>query len=573
MYYSKLCDVYEDLEKNPGRLKKTEILANLLKVIKKEKNKEIIYLIQGKAFPDYDEREFGISEKLCVKALIKASGVSDKEITEKWKKLGDLGLVAEQIIGKKKQHTLFKSKLTTEKVLTNLRKLPELVGKGTVEKKLALIAELLTAASGIEAKYIIRTLIGDLRIGVASGTIRDSIVKACFHGDKEELKKANNTVQTAYDKSTDFTLVFEKACTSLKALDSITLTPGHPVKVMLALKAESIEDGFKRVGKPAAFEYKYDGFRMLINKTEKGEIKIFTRRLDEVTNQFPDVVKYVKQYVKAKSFILDGEAIGYDPKTKKFKPFEAISQRIKRKYHIEDLIKKLPIELNVFDILYYNGKSLISEPFEKRTKILRKIVKNNKYHLKASDQLITSDEKKAEKFYKKALKDNQEGVMIKNLKSPYKPGSRVGHMLKFKPAENEFDLVIIGAEYGKGKRAGLLSSFILSCRDEKNNKLLEIGRASTGLKEKAELGLSFSELTKKIIPLIKSEHGRTVDVKPKLVVTIIFQNIQRSPKYTSGFALRFPRITKLRLDRSVSDIATLKEITDEYKRMELKIHY
>jgi DNA ligase-1 len=341
---------------------------------------------------------------------------------------------------------------------------------------------------------------------------------------------------------------------------------------MLAQKAESIEDGFNRCGKPCAFEYKYDGFRMLINKQESGEIKIFTRRLDDVTTQFPEVAEYIKKNIKAKSFILDSEAIGFDPKTKKYKPFEAISQRIRRKHNIPELIKKLPVEINAFDILYLDGKSLIDEPFEKRTRLLRKIIRPQKHKFRYSHQLITDNEKKAEIFYKAALRDNQEGVMIKNLKTSYKPGLRVGHMLKLKPAENELDLVIIGAEYGKGRRVGNFSSFILACKDEDGN-LFEIGKASTGLKEKEELGLSYAELTRLLKPLIKKEQGRIVMVKPKIVVTIVYQNIQRSPTYDSGFALRFPRITQLRADRSVKDIATTKEIAADYNRYELKIHY
>ena len=190
MKYSQLCEVYEELEKNPSRLKKTEILAEFFKKLKQEKDKQIVYLLQGKAFPDYSEKEFGISEQLCIKALSKASGISDKEIVLKWKKTGDLGLVSEEIMSKKKQNTLFSDKLTTEKVLGNLKKLPELVGKGTVDKKMSLISELLTSASGTEAKYIIRTLLGDLRIGVASGTIRDSIADACF--DKEDKEESKN---------------------------------------------------------------------------------------------------------------------------------------------------------------------------------------------------------------------------------------------------------------------------------------------------------------------------------------------------------------------------------------------
>ena len=576
MLYKELCETYEELQKNPSRLKKIEILSKFLKKLKHESNKEIIYLIQGKAFPDYSEKEFGISDQLCIKALEKASGISKKEIIQKWKKIGDLGLVAEQVMSKKKQNTLFSHKLTTQKVLDNLKKLPELVGKGTVNKKMSLISELLTSASGIEAKYIIRTLLNDLRIGVASGTIRDAISDTCFNNNNvssEEIKQANKAVQESYDKANDFALVFDKAIKGIKSLHATELKPGHPLKVMLALKAQSIEDGFKRVGKPAAIEYKYDGFRMLINKDEKGTIKIFTRRLDEVTKQFPDVVKYIKENIKAKSFILDSEAVGYDPKTKKYKAFQDISQRIRRKYDIEKLEKKLPVEINVFGILYFNGKSMINEPFEKRTELIRKIIHHHPYHIRTAEQIITSDEKVAEKFYKQALKDNQEGIMIKNLQAEYKPGARVGFMLKLKPAENEFDLVITGAEYGTGKRGGILSSFTLSCYDPKNDKYLEIGKASTGLKEKEEEGLSYIELTKLVKPLITYEHGKEVKIKPKIIVTILFQNIQKSPTYESGFALRFPRVTALRHDKSLRDVATLEEIEKEFKRMELKIEY
>jgi DNA ligase-1 len=585
MDYQTLANLYENLEENPSRLKKTEILSDFLKTLKKDEL-ETIYLIQGKAYPDYSEKELGISEKLCIKALSKASGLSSDIIIEHWKKLGDLGKVAEQIINKKKQNTLFSQKITTKKVLENIKKLPELEGKGTVDKKLSLISELLTSSSGKEAKYIIRTLIGDLRIGVASGTIRDSIIKTFFKAnskentskkplgvlDSENKKQFTQAVQEAYDKTSDFLLVFEKASIGIKELKKIKLNPGHPMRQMLALKANSIEDGFKRVGKPAAFEYKYDGFRMLINKDDKGEIKLFTRRLDEVTKQFPEVVQYINEHIKAKSFIIESEAIGFDPKTKKYKPFEAISQRIRRKHNINQLVKQLPVEINTFDILYLNGKSLLELPFKKRTSLMRKLIKPYKHKIRCSHQIITSDEKEAQDFYKEALKDNQEGLMIKNLTSEYSPGARVGHMLKLKPSENELDLVITAAEYGKGKRFGILSSFTLSCKDEQGN-LLEIGKASTGLKEKEELGLSYQELTNKLLPLVTKESGRQVTIKPKIIVTIIYQNIQRSPTYKSGFALRFPRITIVRDDMGLHDIAKLKEIAHNYNRHELKIHY
>ena len=560
MRYSELCKIYEELEQNPSRLKKTEILSEFLKKLKLEKDKQVLYLLRGKIFPDYDERETGISTQITIKALSKSTGISDREIIKTWKKTGDLGLTAEKITRDKKQNTLFSNKLTTEKVLENLQKLPELEGKGTVDKKINLISELLTSSSPIEAKYIIRILLSDLRIGIGAGVLRDSIVWSCLEKEKQDYE----AVQEAYDKSTDWKEVFEKACKGKKELEATSLAPGKPVKVMLFQKEKTIAEGFERVGKPALIDFKYDGFRMMINKTDSGEIKVFTRRLDNVTKQFPEVKSYVEKYVNGDSFILDAEAVGFDPKTKAYMPFQEISQRIKRKYDIEKTAEKLPIELNVFDILYYNGNSLLKTPLKERREIIEKIIKNQKYKIKTAEAIITDKIKEAEKFYKKALEEGEEGIMMKNLTSPYKPGSRVGHGIKIKPQDNEFDLVIVKAEYGTGKRAGWITSYTVACKQD--NDLLEIGKVSTGLKEKEDLGLSFKELTKHIKPIITKENGREVEVKPKLVVTVVYQNIQKSPTYSSGFALRFPRITRLRPDRSLSDISTLAEIQKEYEK-------
>ncbi len=564
MKYEELCKIYERLEATSSRLDKTEILANFLHKLKKEKNKEIIYLLRGSVFPDYSQKEVGISAQLAIKAISKATGIPAEDVVEEWKKSGDLGKTAEKLVKKKKQITLFQKELTTEKVLENLRKAAELEGPGTIEKKISLLAELLSAAKPIEARYLIRTVLGELRVGTGEGIMRDAITWACF--GREKAKEYVASVEAAYDKANDFAAVFEAACHGVKKLEEIMLVPGKPVKVMLALKAKNIADAFEQVGKPAAFEFKYDGFRMMLNKSEDGKITIFTRRLEDVTKQFPEVVEYVKKYIKAKSFIIDSEAVGYSPRTKKYRPFQEISQRIKRKYDIEKLSKELPVEVNVFDIIYYNGKSLLNEPFRKRSELLRKIVKGKKLELKPAEQLITDSESKAESFFRKALKAGHEGLMAKNLDAPYKPGARVGYMLKIKPEEKEFDLVIVGAEYGTGKRGGWLSSFVIACRDEKTGNFLEVGKVGTGIKEKQEVGLSFDELTKMLKPLIVEEHGRDVRIKPKIVVTVVYQNIQKSPKYASGFALRFPRITRLRPDRSPSDIATLSEIREEWEK-------
>lgn len=571
MNYQKLAEVYEELSSTTKRLEKTEILSKFLKTLS-ESDKEVMYLLLGSVFPEYSEKRIGISNQIATQALSKSTGTEKSEVVKSWKKIGDLGKVAEELTKHKRQSTLHKHILTTKKVLENLQKLPELIGKGTVSKKLSLITELLTSASPLEAKYLIRTLIGDLRIGVQESTIRDAINKAFFENKKESAEK----IQRALDRANDIASVFEIAKKrKLKDFESLSIEVGKPLKVMLAQKAKNISEGFKMVGKPCAVEYKYDGFRMLIHKKGK-EIKLFTRRLENVSKQFPEVVDYINKYVSGKEFILDSEAVGYDAKTKEYQPFQHISQRIRRKYDIEKLQKELPVELNIFDILYYNGKSQIDIPFKERTKLLRKIVKKNSYKIIPSKMIITDNEKKAEKFYKAALKDNQEGVMMKNLEAIYQPGKRVGHMIKVKPEERDLDLVIMGAEYGTGKRSGWMSSFILGCKGKKKGEFLEVGKVGTGIKEKSEAesgGVSFAELTKKLTPLITEEKGRKVKIKPKIVVSVTYQEIQRSPNYNSGWALRFPRFTTLRPDKPLSEVADLKEVEKDFKNQKRNWRY
>jgi DNA ligase-1 len=570
MRYQKLAELYEEASATTKRLEKTSILAKFLKQLE-QKDKEVLYLLLGNIYPEYDERKIGVSNQIVIKAISKATGIETKQVVKEWKDIGDLGKVAEKLISKKKQSTLRSSVVTTEKVLENLRKLPALEGKGTIEKKLGLITELLTSASGLEAKYLVRTLIGDLRIGIQESTIREAMALAFFEGNSEASAK----IQEAIDKSNDLDIVFDIVKQGkLKRLENVSLEIGKPIKAMLAQKAKSIEEGFKAVGKPCAVEYKYDGFRLIIHK--KGdEVKLFTRRLENVTKQFPEVIGYIKKYVKGNSFILDSEAVGFDKKTKEYKPFQAISQRIRRKYDVEKLEQELPVEVNVFDILYYNGKSLLDEKFEKRAKLVREIIKSHPTKIISSKMIITSDEKTAKEFYKKALKDHQEGIMMKNLEAPYKPGRRVGNMLKIKPEERDLDLVITGAEYGTGKRSGWMSSFILSCKDKKTNKFLEIGKVGTGIteKESADGKISFDELTKKLLPLIEEEKGKNVKIKPKIVVSVTYQEIQKSPNYGSGFALRFPRFTALRPDKPLSEITTLEEVEKDFENQKRNYQY
>jgi DNA ligase-1 len=373
-----------------------------------------------------------------------------------------------------------------------------------------------------------------------------------------------DSVQDAYNLTNDFGRVASALKKrSYSGLSDISLELGNPIKVMLALKVDSPEEGLERVGTPCLVDYKYDGFRMQIHKN-RDEIRLFTRRLEEVTKQFAEVVEVVRENVKGDSFVLDGEAIGFDPITKRFRPFQEISQRIKRKHNIEELAAKLPVELDIFDVVFYNGKSLIKLPYKQRREMVERIVPQVKLKIQPSTAKIIERPDEAQKFFDQAINSGQEGIMFKNLSAPYKPGGRVGYIVKFKPSADTIDLVIVGAEYGEGKRATWLTSYDLACI--KGDEFLKIGKASTGLKEKPEEGLSFSDMTELLKPLIISSKGKHVTVRPEVVVEVGYQEIQKSPTNTSGFAMRFPRIVRLREDKAVDEIASRDDIKGTHKK-------
>jgi DNA ligase 1 len=546
MLYSEFVLLYERLSATTKRLEKIEIIAEFLPKLKGKE--EFIYLLRGRIFPDYDSREFGISTQLVIKSISVASGYSQDDVVSKFKEIGDLGDVAFILLKKKKQHSLFSKKLDAGYVINSLRKITHITGNGTVDKKVAIVSELLIESRDRESCYIVRTLIGDLRIGVAEAVLLDS--------DLDMPEK----VQKAYNSINDFAQIFKFAFLGKKSFEHVSLVPGRALNVMLATKVSNVAEAFKVCGKPAAFEYKYDGFRILISFDGK-EIKLFTRRLEDVTLQFPDVIETVSEYVDAKSFILDAEAVGFDSSNGKYLPFEAISQRIKRKYDILELASKLPVEVKVFDVLYLNGENKVELPFIERRKLLENVVESVKLKISLSEQIITDSEKEVEKFYKDALKIGEEGLMIKNLNSTYISGRYVGNMAKLKPDVADLDLVIVGAEYGTGKRAGGLTSFIVACR--KGDEFLEIGKVSSGLKEKSSEGTSYSEIDSILRPFILKEEGNKVFIKPSVVVSVSYQNIQPSSVYSSGFALRFPRITHYRPERGIRDVATIDDIRRE----------
>ncbi|MBS3055678.1 MAG: ATP-dependent DNA ligase [Candidatus Aenigmarchaeota archaeon] len=562
MDYSLLTDYYEKLEAVSSKLKKTEILSELFKKTPTGELGDAVLLLSGRVFPSFSQLELGVAKQMMIKAISKASGFSQDEVEEKFKKTGDLGLAAEQCFGSRKQTTLLKKKLTISSVFENLKKLPFISGEGSQEKKLQLISELLVSSKAKEAKYIVRTVLGELRVGVAEGLIRDAIVSA-FLLEKGMPKEKKNEITDVVDYSWNLLSDYGQIAViakekGIEGLKKVKVQLGNPIQVMLAEKAESIKEVIEKYGK-IAIETKYDGMRAQIHK-KKNQIWVYTRRLEDVTKQFPDLVELCQKSLKADECIVEGEVLAIDKKTNTPMPFQMLSQRVQRKYDIDEMSKQIPIQMNLFDILYLDGKMLFDKPLIERRKILEKQVKIIPKKFQLAKNLVTDDLKKAEKFYKEALAERQEGAMIKVLNSQYVFGRHVDGWIKIKPVMETLDLVVVGATWGEGTRANWLTSYLLACRDAKSGKLLEVGMMSTGLSEE-----EYKMMTSALKPLVREEKGRTVKVSPKIVIEVKYQEIQKSPTYESGFALRFPALGKIRFDKGLEDVDTIERVKKLYE--------
>lgn len=558
MRFLEVCQVYEKLEKISSKIGKTEILANLFKKAESaEELEKLVLLSTGQIFLPYENRELGFASKMAMRSISKASGFDVKEIEDLYVKFGDLGKVAEHCIKNRKQKIFFKKELTVTEVYNKFREIGFYEGEGSQERKISTFAGLLNFSEPLEARYLVRIVLDELRIGVAEGIIRDAIVLAFFKPNERE--NALYYVEFAWNILGNFGEVARIAKEQgIEGLKKVKPVLGRPIQVMLGLKAESIEEVVKRHGKVIA-EFKYDGLRMQIHK--KGDkVWIFTRRLEDVTSQFPDVVEVIKNNVLAEECIIEGEGWPIDINTGLPMPFQKLSQRIHRKYDIEKMAKEIPVQVNLFDIVYLNGETFFETPLIKRREILKSIIKEEKFKIQLAESIFTDNIKELEEFYNKALQLKQEGLMLKNPQSLYVFGRHVGGWYKIKPTMETLDVVIVGAEYGEGARSKWLSSYLFAVRDEDTGELLTCGMGGTGLTEE-----QFELMTELLTPLIIKREGKFVWVKPKIVVEVSYQEIQKSPTYTSGYALRFPRIERIREDKGVNEIDTLKRLEELYK--------
>jgi DNA ligase-1 len=413
---------------------------------------------------------------------------------------------------------------------------------------------MLTHAGPKEARYIVRTVLEELRVGVAEGIVRDSIARA--------FGLEPSAVENAWFLYPNYGEIARIARDRGEAgLKGVTITLGRPIVVSLAEKAPGLKEAMESYGR-AVIEFKYDGARMQIHK-QGDRIWLFTRRLEDVTRAFPDIAELCRRHIRAESCIIEGEALAIDPESGRPMPFQMLSTRIKRKHSIEKAVKQIPVQVNLFDIILLEGESLSGRPLEERRKALSGAIDQARGRFQLAEQLATKDLGQAEAFYRKALDAGQEGVMVKNLDARYVPSRRVaGGWLKVKPVMETLDLAIMGAVWGTGKRAGWFGSFILGCRDPATGRFLECGMLGTGIKEKKAKpeDVTLDELTGLLKPHVEQEEAGTARIKPRVVIEVAYEEIQVSPTYSSGIALRFPRFIRLRPDKSPDEADTIDRI-------------
>ncbi len=547
MLFREFAEFCEKLEKISSTLELAARIAAFLKNIEDERDLyDVVLFLIGKVYPPWDERELGVGVGLIYEALENVSGVKKQKIEEMIRELGDLGLVAEKLLEKKKMATLTFEELTIRKVRETFDEMSSLTGEGSRKRKIMLLTGLYGLASPIEARYLTRLILNEMRLGVGEGIMRDAIAKA-FGADPE-------IVERAYMITNDFGKVAVVAKTEGKeSLAKMRVQLHIPVRMMLAQVAEGFDQAMSEMG-TAAVEWKFDGSRVQVHWDGK-RVTVYSRRLENVTNALPDIVEEIKKHVKP-NVILDGEVIAV--KDGKPMPFQHVLRRFRRKHDVSKMIEKIPLQVYFFDVIY-SEKETIDLPLSERRKILESVIEESE-KVKVAKQVVTSEVKEVRRIYDEAINAGHEGVMIKNPSSPYVPGKRGKHWLKLKAIMETLDLVVVGGEWGEGKRSHWLSSFELACLDTVSGRLLKVGKVATGFTEE-----DLEELTEMFKPLIVSQEGKKVEFVPKYVFEVAYQEIQKSPKYESGYALRFPRFVRLRDDKDVDEADTIERVERLYK--------
>lgn len=552
-YFAEMCAKIETI---PGSLEMTDVVAGMLKEVDEAELPVVTNFVMGAVFPPWSSRLLGVGNRTLYTALAKSAGISEKDVEDIIRKTGDIGKTAVEALSRDVSAQLTfdsyaenKKELTILEVFERLDRIAGSSGKKSQAVKVKNLQYLFNATSPVEAHYLSRLVVEEMRIGVGEGIVRDAIAKA--------FEIPVETVERAFMLTNDLGTV--AAAGKRGGTDEVAglgIRINRPIKMMLAQVTPNIESAINDIGE-LAVEWKFDGARVQIHR-DGDSIRIFSRRLEDVTASLPDIVAAVREQVKTESVILDGEAVAVDENGRP-RAFQEILKRFRRKYDVESTIKAIPLSLNIFDILYLDGKSLLDESLKERRKKLDACVENDGM-IRVDTQEITDDPAKIRQIYEKALEAGHEGIMLKNPDAPYSPGKRGKNWLKKKPIMETLDLVVIGAEWGHGRRANLIGSYALACYDPDSGNYLPIGKVATGFTDE-----KLAELTELFSDLIVFESGTLIELRPEIVFEIAFEEIQKSTNYESGYALRFPRLVGVREDKAADEAETLERIRRIYE--------
>jgi len=592
MKFSIISDAFEEMEGTTKRLELRDILAKLFTVIPKDVIRNSVYLLQGKLRPDFEGIELGIAEKLAIKAISKSTGLTIKKIEDDYRDCGDLGITTEKMLKLKTQTTFKAESITLERVYDTLLKISTLEGKGSQDLKIKYISSLLNDATPIEGKFLLKMLLGTLRLGIAENTIIDALAKA-FTPDKDYA----TGIRRAYNVSSDLGLVSEVlANDGWNAVKQLKVSLFRPIRPMLANRVKPDNDELgnptyitndtrKKLENTFAAEYKLDGERAQIHK-ENDKIMIFSRSLENITEYYPDIVEKIVKSIDSKTGIFEAEIVAINENTGEFLPFQELMHR-RRKYGIKKAVSEYPITVNFFDVLFIDnqdytiGARTTALEYSERRKILEKVVLENDFAKLIPMITATSDD--IPDFLENSINSGCEGLMLKRLDSFYSAGSRGDNWLKLKREyRNELgdslDLVVIGAFFGKGRRTGRYGTLLLASYNDDEDTFESICKVGTGFTDE-NLDQLYQILSNKVIlkknPRVKSDMEADVWFEPELVIEIVASEITLSPIHKtaldsirtgSGLALRFPKFTgKIRTEKNAIDGSTGNEVIALYK--------
>ena len=597
--------VFEEMEKKSSRLAITHDVSEVFKTCSPKEAKRVTRLMEGIIAPPHEGIELGMADKLAMRAIEIVSGKSGKEVAAAYRKKGDLGDAAEELLAQRRQHALAKSELSVEKVYDNFYKIAASGGGGSQDHKVKLLAELLSNAEPNEAKIIIRFVTGSLRLGAGESTIIDALSES-----RSGSKELSDEIERAFNLTSDLgavaELLFEKG---MQAVSAIKPKPFNPIKPALAERLESAQAIIEKIGggggseggaaggvRGCSVEGKFDGFRLAVHK-KGSRVEFYSRRQERVTHMFPDLAEAFKKQVAADEIICEGEAIGFNDATGTFLPFQDTMQR-KRKHGVAEKAEEIPLKLVLFELLYFDGVDYTQKPYRERREKLLKLVKNaggKGNRIDVAPAVIAKTAAQLQRFFDESVSTGLEGIVAKDLEAEYTAGARKFAWIKLKKSYSEkladtVDVVVIGYYYGKGKRTEFgLGGLLTAVYDDKHQRFRSVAKIGTGLSEAqmTEFASTLGKIAVKKKPDdVDSVMEPDVWVKPRVVIEVNADEITRSPIHVAaaekgkggkgvdetnigagggegeaeGLALRFPRLVRLRDDKAAEQATTEREL-------------